>query len=205
VNQDFLLCDMPRTPHNKKSLYFKTITMTTNESIPSADVTVTGRMLSLEAQLITQAIQNPAFRQKLLADPKAVLAEQGLEVPADVQINVVQETPSQYYLVLPALEASEGVTELSDEELEAVAGGANLDSQNANWTGCASGRSGCVATNGCNAAAQVGFAIGSFVGATATGLALASATAGLGTPAAMAAGGAVAMACAGAATATKLA
>ncbi|WP_256875100.1 NHLP leader peptide family RiPP precursor [Nostoc sp. C052] len=182
--------------------------MSTTEPTPTPEMNSTGRMPNLEAQLITQAIQDPAFWQRLLNNPKAVLAEQGLNVPDDVQINVLQESATQYYLVLPALElptASGEVAELSDAELEAVAGGANLDSQNANWTGCASGQSGCVATNGCNAAAQVGFGVASFVGATATGLALASATAALGTPAAMAAGGAVAIACAGAATATKLA
>lgn len=182
--------------------------MSTTEPTPIPEMIPTGRMPNLEAQLITQAIQDPAFRQRLVGNPKAVLAEQGLDVPEDVQINVLQESSTQYYLVLPALELPTGsgeVAELSDEELEAVAGGVNLDSQNRNWTGCASGQSGCVATNGCTAAAVVGFGIASFIGATATGLALTAGTAGLGTPAGMAAGGAVAIACAGAATATRMA
>jgi Nitrile hydratase, alpha chain len=149
--------------------------MTTNEPAQTTDVTVTGRMLGLEAQLITQAVQDSAFRQQLMADPKAVLAEKGLDVPDGVQINVVQETPSQYYLVLPALEAPEGVAELSDEELEAVAGG-NIDSKNANWTGCASGRSGCVATNGCSVAAAIGSALGA--GAAVVGGVIAAAPTG---------------------------
>lgn len=186
--------------------------MSTTEPTPipetASDVTVTGRMLSLEAQLITRAIQDAAFREKLVADPKAVLAEQGLEVPDDVQITVFQESPTQYYLVLPALESSSApgaVAELSDAELEAVAGGANLDSQNRNWTGCASGRSGCVATNGCTTAAMAGITVGSFIGGSAAALAMTGATAGLGSPAGMAVGGAIIVACAGAATATKMA
>lgn len=165
--------------------------MATDESGQTMEMTPVGRIPNLEAQLITQAVQNPEFRQKLLSNPKTVLAEHGLNVPDDVQINVLQESSTQYYLVLPALEASEDITELSDAELEAVAGGANLDSQNRNWTGCASGQSGCVATNGCS----VALIVGSLVGGIAVTAGTAIATAGVGVAAGATAGGIVAAAC----------
>ncbi|WNZ43915.1 NHLP leader peptide family RiPP precursor [Leptolyngbya boryana CZ1] len=103
-----------------------------------------GRMGEIEAQLMSQAMQDVAFRDRLIADPKAVLAEQGLTISGDVQIQVLQETPNQYYLVLPAVEysATDSTIALSDAELEAVAGGGA--SQVTSWTGCATGQSGCI-------------------------------------------------------------
>jgi hypothetical protein len=102
-----------------------------------------GRMADLETQLIDQATQDSAFRDRLLTNPKAVLSEQGLTVPDEVQIQVLQETSSQFYLVLPSFadESGSEAIALSDAELEMVSGGGSNVSS---WTGCASGRAGCV-------------------------------------------------------------
>ncbi|MBD1856119.1 MULTISPECIES: NHLP leader peptide family RiPP precursor [Leptolyngbya] len=102
-----------------------------------------GRMADLETQLIDQAMQDSAFRDRLLTNPKSVLSERGLTVPDEVQIQVLQETSSQFYLVLPSLadESGSEAIALSDAELEAVSGGGSNVSS---WTGCASGRVGCV-------------------------------------------------------------
>jgi hypothetical protein len=113
-----------------------------------------GRARELEAQVITQAVQDPAFRARLLAEPKAVFAELGLSIPPDVKIQAVQETAEQYYLVLPALAGRRAGASLSDAELEHVAGGGGCVenttrydfSNNTEWTGCASGSSGCYFT-----------------------------------------------------------
>jgi hypothetical protein len=104
----------------------------------------TGRVRDLEAQVIAQAVQDPAFRVRLLADPKAVFADLGLNIPPGITIQALQETADQYYLVLPALErAGRGAgASLSDADLEHVAGGAD-SSISAGWTGCASGSPGC--------------------------------------------------------------
>lgn len=141
--------------------------MTTNQPLPTPSDSASsdgGRMSQIEKQVIAQALKDPAFRDRLIADPKAVMAEKGLEIPADIQINVVRETPNSYYLVLPAVETLQaGAGSLTDAQLEAVAGGSTgclntdhleglqreLDSHNSLWTGCASGQSGCIATNGC--------------------------------------------------------
>ena len=124
--------------------------MTPNEPTPASGPGPavdpgTGRARELEAQVLAQAVQDPAFRARLLAEPKAVFAERGLSIPPEIQIQVVQETAEQYYLVLPAAAARRAGASLSDADLEQVAGG-GLSSDTA-WTGCGSGQSGCVATN----------------------------------------------------------
>ncbi len=47
--------------------------------------TNTERMTAIEAQLVSRALQDLAFRDRLIADPKAVLAEQGLAIPDGVK------------------------------------------------------------------------------------------------------------------------
>jgi hypothetical protein len=109
----------------------------------------TGHARDLEARVIARAVQDPAYRARLLADPRAAFAELGLSIPPEVKIQAVEETAGQYYLVLPALERAgrRAGAGLSDSQLEAVVGGAS--SQVTSWTGCASGQSGCVETGYC--------------------------------------------------------
>jgi Nitrile hydratase, alpha chain len=77
----------------------------------------------LEARLLDKAWKDPAFRRALLEDPRgAIERELQVELPAGVGLTVLEETPTQRYLVLPPAGSGEGGA-LSDAELEAVAGG----------------------------------------------------------------------------------
>jgi hypothetical protein len=78
----------------------------------------------MERRLIERSLQDDAFRQRLIADPKAALEEElGTQFPEGVQVRALEETADTIYLVLPgASPAGEGGV-LSDQELEAVAGG----------------------------------------------------------------------------------
>ena len=68
------------------------------------------------------AATNADYRKAMLADPKALLAKQmQQDLPDDLKVEVVQETGSTFYLVAPHV-TSEG-DELSDDDLEKVAGG----------------------------------------------------------------------------------
>jgi hypothetical protein len=74
-----------------------------------------------EERIVAKSLEDAEFRSALMANPKAVLAQElGGELPDDIEIEVIEETDSKFYLVLPPVMVEE---ELSDEQLEAVAGG----------------------------------------------------------------------------------
>jgi hypothetical protein len=87
-------------------------------------------------QLAARAWADPAFKARLLAEPAAALAEQGIEYPPGVAVEVHENTPTAVHLTLPPKPSEE----LSDEQLDQVAGGDT-------W-GCASTASsiGCLTT-----------------------------------------------------------
>jgi hypothetical protein len=75
-----------------------------------------------EALLIEKARTDEAFRQELIANPSSTINRFfGVQLPAGLTVTVVEESARQVYLVLPARSAG---TELAEEELAAVAGGA---------------------------------------------------------------------------------
>ncbi|MCC3372699.1 NHLP leader peptide family RiPP precursor [Cohnella sp. REN36] len=59
-------------------------------------------MESLKMQIVKQAWADPASKAALLSDPKRAIKEAfDIEIPADVELKVVEEKPSVMYLVLP--------------------------------------------------------------------------------------------------------
>lgn len=74
-------------------------------------------------QVIARARTNEAFRRRLLADPAAVLKEEGVEIPAGLELSVVEDTGNVVHLVIPEPPPPPLPDELSDEQLEHVAGG----------------------------------------------------------------------------------
>lgn len=81
---------------------------------------------SVQQQILTKAKQDPSFRQRLLSNPREVLAtELGLHLSSDVTIQIHEETATTLHLVLPASQQESTLQELSDEELEQAAGGVN--------------------------------------------------------------------------------
>ncbi|HVN75727.1 MAG TPA: NHLP leader peptide family RiPP precursor [Thermoanaerobaculaceae bacterium] len=80
---------------------------------------------ALRRRLLDRAASDAEFRRALLARPKATV-EREFEVTLDprLEIHVVEETAERICLVLPArARAGEGA-ELSDGDMENVAGGA---------------------------------------------------------------------------------
>lgn len=73
-----------------------------------------------QAQFMARVWSDPALKQRLIDDPKAVLREQGAQIPESTEVRVVENTDQVFYMVLPP----KPTEEISDEQFEAVAGGA---------------------------------------------------------------------------------
>jgi hypothetical protein len=88
----------------------------------------------MERRLIEKGLEDEAFRQRLLSDPKGAVEEElGTRLPGEVRVVAVEETADTIYLVVPYVSTgAEEAGELSDRELEAVAGG--WDAQTAGYT-----------------------------------------------------------------------
>ena len=76
----------------------------------------------LETNIITRAWQDEEFKQHLLNDPEAALESEGISLPSSMNITIVEETSTSFYFVIPPKPSD--TDELSDAELETVAGGA---------------------------------------------------------------------------------
>lgn len=56
----------------------------------------------LQTQIIQKAWQDPSFKAKLLADPKAAIQEAlGVIIPDHIKVKAVEESSDEFYLVLP--------------------------------------------------------------------------------------------------------
>ncbi|WP_171469839.1 NHLP leader peptide family RiPP precursor [Frigoriglobus tundricola] len=70
------------------------------------------------SQIVATAWADEEFKARLLADPRAVLAEHGIDVPEGIELAVVEDTETVHHIVLPPSPAGD----LADEELVGSAG-----------------------------------------------------------------------------------
>jgi hypothetical protein len=70
------------------------------------------------AEVIAHSWSDEDFHKRLLADPTATLIEAGMNIPEGTRVVMVENTADVTYVVIP-----ERPAELSDEELDTVAGG----------------------------------------------------------------------------------
>ena len=81
-----------------------------------------------EWRLIEKAWKDEGFRKELAADPNgAVSRELGVQLPAGMKVQVVEETADTFVLVIPARADMSSGGKLSSAELENVAGGWDLN------------------------------------------------------------------------------
>ena len=73
------------------------------------------------ATLFAACWKDEALKARLMSDPKAVLAEHGMDVPDGMDVKVVENADNCVHITMPAPPI--GSMELSDEELSNAAGG----------------------------------------------------------------------------------
>ena len=79
----------------------------------------------LEVALVEKCWKDPEFKKQILSDPKGMLERLvGKKLPGDVKIFVHEENAETLHFSLPPTPTN--ATELSDEDLEKVAGGTEL-------------------------------------------------------------------------------
>jgi len=80
----------------------------------------------LETKIIVKAWEDEEFRSRFLADPKVMFEERlGVKLPEALTITAHAEDARHLHLVIPA-KPDIDLDELSDEDLEKVAGGIGL-------------------------------------------------------------------------------
>jgi Nitrile hydratase, alpha chain len=58
---------------------------------------------SIRSKILLNAFEDPDYRSRLVADPKAVLIEAGFQIPIDTQVRVLENSSEHLYLVIPAI------------------------------------------------------------------------------------------------------
>jgi hypothetical protein len=82
-----------------------------------------------EAEIVARAWKDADFKKRLIKDPKSVIQEAvtkmgGKKLPDDLKVTVLEESGKNIYLVLPPNPQTQKTDVLTDEQLEAAAGGA---------------------------------------------------------------------------------
>jgi hypothetical protein len=84
-----------------------------------------GSRAEMEQRLIQRSLEAEDFRQRLLENPRgAIEQELGSRLSEEVEVRVVEESAQTIYLVLPSASPLGEGSEISDQGLEEVAGGA---------------------------------------------------------------------------------
>jgi Nitrile hydratase, alpha chain len=86
----------------------------------------------MERRLINRSLQDEPFRQRLLVDPKGTIQQElETQLRESIEVRVVEESAQTIYLVLPSASPVGQGSELSDQELDAVAGGFSYEDTSA--------------------------------------------------------------------------
>jgi hypothetical protein len=76
----------------------------------------------IAARVVRRAMEDDAFRARLVADADAAIADEiGGPIPDGLKVTVLEETDDEMYLMLPQSKVE--TAELADEELDRAAGG----------------------------------------------------------------------------------
>lgn len=109
----------------------------------------------IEDIVVTNATKHPQYREALLKNPKQVIETQlNNKLPDGLNVKVVEETGDTIYLRLPNV-VTEG-SELSDTDLEQVAGGKGESDSSTNNYNCNEAEGGFNTRNEFSSGSRVG-------------------------------------------------
>lgn len=78
----------------------------------------------LQSKIAAQTIKDEAFRQEFLSNPKSAIEKySGQKLPGDVQVHAHLQSRNNVHFIIPDKKAIEAEVELTDEDLDKVAGG----------------------------------------------------------------------------------
>jgi hypothetical protein len=84
-----------------------------------------GTRAEVERSVVQRSLEDEEFRQRLLDDPKGTIEQElGIPAPESIEVRVLEESADTIYLVPPSASAVGEGGEISDKDLEDVAGGA---------------------------------------------------------------------------------
>ncbi|WP_156921496.1 NHLP leader peptide family RiPP precursor [Desulfovibrio inopinatus] len=72
------------------------------------------------SRIVAKSWADEEFKQRLLADPSAVLAEEGVSFPAGTTVSVFEAKENEAVLVVPAKPTDTDLAEVNDERLAAA-------------------------------------------------------------------------------------
>ena len=84
-------------------------------------------MENIMQKVIVKALKDPSFKERLIADPAAVLKEEGVDLPANAKINIIQAKENEVNSVIPFMPEGQDVSSLNDEDLAKMAGGTCIE------------------------------------------------------------------------------
>ena len=61
--------------------------------------------------IIAKALADEKFKQKLIADPAAVMTAEGIEIPTGVKVRAVENTDKLFHIVIPPKPDARTVTD----------------------------------------------------------------------------------------------
>jgi hypothetical protein len=84
----------------------------------------TASMQDLQKNIAAQAMKDDAFRNEFISNPRAAIEKySGQKLPADVQVHAHLQSTKNVHFIIPDKKAIESEVELTDEDLDKVAGG----------------------------------------------------------------------------------
>ena len=80
------------------------------------------KVLQQRAKIITKAWTDEDFKARLIAEPAAVLKEEGIVVPAGITIKVMEDTDNVTHVVIPLRSNGVGAENFAEPQSVAKAG-----------------------------------------------------------------------------------